>query len=105
MQNINYKQGDKMKKIQKIILSLIPFTGLFAEEAVMAVGKLAAPFGAGFVVIGAGIGIGMLASAAANATARQPEAANEIRTAANLPLFLLEGVAIIALVVCLLASF
>ena len=59
-----------MKKVQKIILGLIPFTGLFAEEAVMAVGKLAAPFGAGFVVIGAGIGIGMLASAAANATPR-----------------------------------
>jgi F-type H+-transporting ATPase subunit c len=46
----------------------------------------------------------MLASAAANATSRQPEAANEIRTAANLPLFLLEGVAIIGLVVCLLAA-
>ena len=57
------------------------------------------------LLIGAGIGIGMFASAAANATSRQPEAANDIRSAVNLPLFLLEGVAIIALVVCLLASF
>ncbi|MBT5428060.1 MAG: F0F1 ATP synthase subunit C, partial [Bacteroidetes bacterium] len=40
---------------------------------------------------------------AAEATARQPEAANEIRSTVNLPLFLLEGVAIIALVVCILA--
>ena len=92
-----------MKKIQNIIIALIPFAGLYAEG--MAVGKLAAPFGAGLVVIGAGIGIGMFASAAANATSRQPEAANDIRSAVNLPLFLLEGVAIIALVVCLLASF
>ncbi len=83
-----------MKKIQNIAIGMIPFTGLFAAEA-MAVGKLAAPFGAGLVVIGAAIGIGMFASAAAN----------DIRSAVNLPLFLLEGVAIIALVVCLLASF
>ena len=55
------------------------------------------------VVIGAGLGIGLLAFAAANATARQPEAATVIRATVNLPLFLLEGVAIIALVVCILA--
>ena len=52
-----------------------------------------------------GIGIGMFASSAARSIARQPEAAEEITGAVNLPLFLLEGVAFIALVVCLLASF
>ena len=92
-----------MKKIQKIAIGLIPFTSLFAAEAAMEVGKLAAPFGAGLVVIGAGIGIGMFASAAANSIARQPEAVKDITGAVNLPLFLLEGVAIIALVVCILA--
>ena len=100
-----------MKKIKNLTLSLLPFASLLAEgtdpialaKAQAGTGLFAA-LGAGLVVIGAGIGIGMLASAAANATARQPEAANEIRTAANLPLFLLEGVAIIGLVVCLLAS-
>lgn len=55
------------------------------------------------IVIGAAIGIGMFASAAANSIARQPEAAKDISGAVNLPLFLLEGVAIIALVVCILA--
>ena len=100
-----------MKKIKSITLSLLPFASLLAEAAdPIALAKaqagtgIYAALGAGFVVIGAGIGIGMLAAAAANATSRQPEAANEIRTAANLPLFLLEGVAIIGLVVCLLAS-
>ena len=61
-------------------------------------GLLGAGLGAGIVVLGAGLGIGLLAFAAANATARQPEAAAEIRATVNLPLFLLEGVAIIALV-------
>ena len=91
-----------MKKIQKILISLIPLSALCAEEA-MAIGKLGAPFGAGLVVIGAGIGIGGIFGKAAEATARQPEAANEIRSTVNLPLFLLEGVGIIALVVCILA--
>ena len=68
-------------------------------------GKAMGPLGAGMVVIGAGIGIGMFASSAARSIARQPEAAKEITGAVNLPLFLLEGVAIIALVVCLLATF
>jgi len=51
----------------------------------------------GAAVIGAGLGIGKLAAAAAESIARQPEAASEITGAVNLPLFLLEGVAIIAL--------
>tara|TARA_B100000745_G_scaffold286669_1_gene222760 strand:- start:178 stop:396 length:219 start_codon:yes stop_codon:yes gene_type:complete len=55
------------------------------------------PLGMGVVVIGAGLGIGKLAAAAAESIARQPEAAPEITAAVNLPLFLLEGVAIIAL--------
>ncbi len=62
-----------------------------------------AAIGAGFAVIGAGIGIGNIFSSAAEATARQPEATNDIKGTVNLPLFLLEGVAIIALVVCILA--
>ncbi|HHZ80547.1 MAG TPA: F0F1 ATP synthase subunit C [Candidatus Marinimicrobia bacterium] len=55
------------------------------------------PLGMGAAVIGAGLGIGKLAAAAAESIARQPEAASEITAAVNLPLFLLEGVAIIAL--------
>jgi len=62
-----------------------------------------AAIGAAFAVIGAGIGIGNIFSSAAQAIARQPEATNDIKGTVNLPLFLLEGVAIIALVVCILA--
>jgi F-type H+-transporting ATPase subunit c len=58
--------------------------------------------GLGLVVIGAGLGIGKLAAAAAESIARQPNAAAQITGAVNLPLFLLEGVAILAEVFALL---
>jgi F-type H+-transporting ATPase subunit c len=61
-----------------------------------------AAIGLGMVVIGAALGIGKFASAAAEGIARQPSAADRITGAVNLPLFLLEGVAILAEVFILL---
>ncbi len=61
-----------------------------------------AALGVGMIVIGAGLGIGRFAAAAAEGIARQPAAAAQITGAVNLPLFLLEGVAIIAEVIVLL---
>jgi F-type H+-transporting ATPase subunit c len=58
--------------------------------------------GLGLIVIGAGIGIGRLAAGAAEAIGRQPSAAAQITGAVNLPLFLLEGVAILGEVFALL---
>ncbi|HCN25557.1 MAG TPA: F0F1 ATP synthase subunit C [Candidatus Marinimicrobia bacterium] len=58
--------------------------------------------GLGLIVIGAGLGIGRLAAAAAEGIARQPEASDKITGAVNLPLFLLEGVAILGEVFALL---
>lgn len=55
-----------------------------------------AALGLGLIVIGAGLGIGRFAAAAAEGIARQPNAAAQITGAINLPLFLLEGVAILA---------
>jgi F-type H+-transporting ATPase subunit c len=63
---------------------------------------LGAALGLGMVVIGAGVGIGRLAAAAADGIARQPNASTQITGAVNLPLFLLEGVAILAEVFVLL---
>jgi F-type H+-transporting ATPase subunit c len=57
---------------------------------------LLVPVGLGITVIGAGLGIGKFAAAAAEGIARQPEAADKISGAVQLPLFLLEGVAILA---------
>ena len=64
-----------------------------------------AALGLGLIVIGASLGIGRLAAAAAEGIARQPSAADKITAAVNLPLFLLEGVAIIAEVVVLVVVF
>jgi F-type H+-transporting ATPase subunit c len=58
--------------------------------------------GAGLVAIGAGIGIGRLAAGVAEGIARQPSASPQIVQATNLSLFLLEGVAVLAVVTCLL---
>jgi F-type H+-transporting ATPase subunit c len=63
---------------------------------------LGVALGLGLIVIGAGLGIGKLAAAAAEGIARQPGAAAQITGAVNLPLFLLEGVAILAEVFALL---
>ena len=51
---------------------------------------------------GAALGLGRFAAAAAEGIARQPNAAAQITGAVNLPLFLLEGVAILAEVFVLL---
>ena len=61
-----------------------------------------AAIGLGIIVVCAGLGIGRFAAAAADGIARQPEAADKITGAVNLPLFLLEGVAILAEVFVLL---
>jgi len=82
---------------------------VFAQEAAAAAGGnrpvlhlFGAALGLGMVVIGAALGIGRLAAAAAEGIARQPAATDKITGAVNLPLFLLEGVAILAEVFVLL---
>ncbi|MBX2872494.1 MAG: ATP synthase F0 subunit C [Saprospiraceae bacterium] len=60
-------------------------------------GTLAA-IGAGLAVIGAGIGIGNVGSKAMEAIARQPDAAGDIRSNMILMAALVEGAALIAII-------
>lgn len=69
-----------------------------------ALAYLAAGIGAFGAVLGAGLGIGRLAAAAMDGMARQPEAAGDIRGAMILTAAFIEGVAVIALVVCFLLT-
>src|SRR5919106_755287 len=90
-----------------LALASIIETPVFAQEAAGAAGAsvlhfFGAALGLGMVVIGAALGIGRFASAAAEGFARQPNAAAQITGAVTLPLFLLEGVAILAEVFILL---
>lgn len=65
---------------------------------------LGAGLGAGLAIIGAGNGIGKLAASAMDGIARQPSAAGDIRGAAIVLAAFIEGVTLIALVICLLLS-
>lgn len=58
-------------------------------------------FGAGIVAIGAGMGIGKLASSALESMARQPEVAGNIQTAMIIAAALIEGFTFFALFVCM----
>ncbi len=59
--------------------------------------------GAGLAVLGVGLGLGKIGSSAVEGIARQPEAAGKIQTNMLLTAVLVEGVGIIALVICILA--
>jgi F-type H+-transporting ATPase subunit c len=61
-----------------------------------------AAIGAGLAAVGAGIGIGLIGGAAGLGIARQPDAAGDIKGNALLFAVLVEGAAIIAIVVALL---
>ena len=63
--------------------------------------KIGACIGAGLAAIGAGIGIGKIGANAMDAIARQPEEANNMIVIAAL----IEGVALFAIIVCVLALF
>lgn len=76
-------------------------------QAVAGVGlaKVGAAIGAGIVAIGAGIGIGKIGSSAMDAIARQPEQTGNIRTNMIVIAALIEGVALFAIIVCILTLF
>ena len=75
--------------------------------AVMSLGVdiMCACLGAAIAVLGAGIGIGKIGSSAMEGIARQPEASGDLRMNMIIAAALVEGVALIAIVVCLLTLF
>ena len=75
-----------------------------AATAGAAIGKMGAGIGAGIAAIGAGIGIGQIGKSSVEALARQPEAGSGIQTFMVLTAAFVEGVALLAIVVCLLIA-
>ena len=57
--------------------------------------------GAGLAVIGAAIGIGMLAKGSVESVSRQPEAAGTIQVLMIIAAALIEGLAFFAVIVCM----
>jgi len=74
------------------------------NELFYGLGWLGAGLGAGLVLIGAGLGIGRLAGTAMEGIARQPEAGGEIRTSMIIAIAFVEGIALFALVICILIA-
>ena len=78
---------------------------LQATAAAVGVSKLGAAIGAGLAVIGAGLGIGKIGSSAMESIARQPESSNDIRANMIVIAALVEGVALFAVIVCVMSLF
>jgi len=68
-------------------------------------GYLGIGIGAGLAAIGGGIGIGMLSSSVVDASARQPEMQGKLVTTMFIAAALIEGLALFALVICILCLF
>lgn len=66
---------------------------------------LGAGIGAGLAAIGAGLGIGRIGEGATQGIARQPEASGDIRAMAILLAALVEGAALVAILVAILFKF
>ncbi|MGF7140276.1 ATP synthase F0 subunit C [Roseimarinus sediminis] len=72
--------------------------------AQLALGKLSAGLGAGLAALAAAIGIGKIGAAAMEAIARQPEASADIRSNLIVVSAFIEGVAFLAVIVCVLLA-
>lgn len=72
------------------------------DAAAQSLIELTPTFGAGLVVIGAGLGISKLSSAAFESMARQPEVAGDVRGGMIIVAAMIEGAAVIGLIVCLI---
>ena len=70
----------------------------------LGLGYLGAGWGAGVIMLAAAGGIAKLSAAALEGTARQPEAAGNLRTTMLIPAALIEGLGFFALVICLLVA-
>ena len=64
-----------------------------------------AGLGAGVAAVGAGIGVGRIGGSALEAMARQPEMSGDLRANMIVAAALVEGVALFAVIVCLLVVF
>ena len=78
-------------------------TMLLQAVAGAALGKAGAAIGAAVAAFAAGFGIGKVGSSALEAIARQPESAGDVRTNMIIVAGMIEGAALLAIIVCLLA--
>lgn len=103
-----------MSKVLKLVFVvfalLIVFSPTVAQAADGAEGAqgsraliyLGGAFGAGLIIIGAGMGIGRIGASAVESISRQPEAAGNIQTAMIIAAALIEGATFFGLIICMM---
>lgn len=79
--------------------------GAAATLSKSSLGYLGVGIGAGLAAIGGGIGIGLIGASVIDASARQPEMQNKLTTIMFIAAALVEGLALFALVICILCLF
>lgn len=82
---------------------MILSTILLQAAAGAALGKAGAALGAAIAAIAAAFGIGKIGKSTMESIARQPESASNMRTAMIIAAGMVEGAALFAIIVCLLA--
>lgn len=80
---------------------LLAFVLQAAAGAVL--GKVAAAIGAALAALAGAFGIGKIGKSTMESIARQPESAGNLRTAMIIAAGMVEGAALFAIIVCLLA--
>ena len=78
---------------------------LLEAAAGAALGKVGAALGAAIAAIAAAIGIGKIGKSTMESIARQPESAGNLRSSMIVVAGMVEGAALFAIIVCLLALF
>ncbi len=81
-----------------------PSTDGETHMAPMNVKAFGGALGAGLAVVGGGLGIGRIGSAAVESMARQPEASGSINTAMIITAAMIEGATLFAVLGCFLAA-
>ncbi len=76
---------------------------LLQAAGLAVLGKVGAALGAALAAFAAGYGIGKIGTSSMEAIARQPECAGNVRTSMIIAAGMIEGAALFAIIVCLLA--
>jgi F0F1-type ATP synthase membrane subunit c/vacuolar-type H+-ATPase subunit K len=87
-----------------LIATLFSSPALFAQTTGAGAGASGAGIGMGLSIVGMGIGLGLIGFAALSGITRQPEQAGRIQGVMYVLAALVEGAAIIALLLCFLVA-
>lgn len=86
-----------------LLTIILEAAGEMVSTGVQGIAQMGGALGAGIAALAAGLGIGKIGGSAMEAIARQPEAAGDIRSNMIVAAALVEGVALFAVIISLLA--